>query len=232
MDLFYNPTPLLRAVFTVNTDFAQTEVDQRQTNLTRFSLFFPERRDFFLDGSTFFDFGSGGGNTGGNNNNNNEPLVTPFFSRRIGLSAQATPQQINFGTKLTGQMGAQDVGVLHVRTGDDADAAMIGEDFTVGRVKRRLFQQSYIGGIYTRRDAPAMASMPATPSASTCGWRRRASSARRTCRPPGGRSTPRVQASRAATMPSGSLSTTPMTCGPGASACARCKRPSIRRSAS
>ena len=58
VDLFYNPTPLLRAVFTVNTDFAQTEVDQRQVNLTRFSLFFPERRDFFLDGATFFDFGS------------------------------------------------------------------------------------------------------------------------------------------------------------------------------
>ena len=153
VDVFYNPTPLVRTVFTVNTDFAQTEVDQRQTNLTRFSLFFPERRDFFLDGSTFFDFGSGGGNTGGNNNNNNEPLVTPFFSRRIGLSAQATPQKIDFGTKLTGQMGAQDVGLLHVRTGDDTDASMIGEDFTVGRVKRRMFQQSYVGALYTRRDA-------------------------------------------------------------------------------
>ena len=151
VDLFYNPTPLLRAVFTVNTDFAQTEVDQRQTNLTRFSLFFPERRDFFLDGSTFFDFGSGG--NPGNNQPTNEPLVNPFFSRRIGLSAQATPQKIDFGTKLTGQMGAQDVGLLHVRTGDDMDAAMIGEDFTVARVKRRMLQQSYVGAIYTRRDA-------------------------------------------------------------------------------
>ena len=60
IDLFYSPTPLLRTVFTVNTDFAQTEVDQRQVNLTRFSLFFPERRDFFLDGATFFDFRSDG----------------------------------------------------------------------------------------------------------------------------------------------------------------------------
>ena len=61
LDLFYNPTPLLRANLTVNTDFAQTEVDQRQVNLTRFSLFFPEQRDFFLDGATFFDFASDGG---------------------------------------------------------------------------------------------------------------------------------------------------------------------------
>jgi hypothetical protein len=151
VDLFYNPTPGMRTVFTVNTDFAQTEVDQRQTNLTRFSLFFPERRDFFLDGSTFFDFGSGG--TPGNNDQGNEPLVNPFFSRRIGLSAAGTPQKIDFGTKLTGQAGAQDVGVLHVRTGDDTDAAMIGEDFTVGRVKRRFLEQSYLGAIYTRRDA-------------------------------------------------------------------------------
>jgi len=58
IDLFYNPTPLLRANLTLNTDFAQTEVDQRQVNLTRFSLFFPEKRDFFLDGSTFFNFGA------------------------------------------------------------------------------------------------------------------------------------------------------------------------------
>ena len=62
LDLFYNPTPLLRANLTINTDFAQTEVDQRQVNLTRFSLFFPEQRDFFLDGTTFFDFASDGCN--------------------------------------------------------------------------------------------------------------------------------------------------------------------------
>src|SRR6185436_993153 len=61
IDFFYNPTPVLRANLTINTDFAQTEVDQRQVNLTRFSLFFPERRDFFLDGATFLDFGSSAG---------------------------------------------------------------------------------------------------------------------------------------------------------------------------
>ncbi|MGH9258040.1 MAG: carbohydrate binding family 9 domain-containing protein [Vicinamibacterales bacterium] len=153
LDLFYNPTPVLRTVFTVNTDFAQTEVDQRQVNLTRFSLFFPEQRDFFLDGATFFDFRSDNNsnqNFGGFGNNENERII-PFFSRRIGLSADATPQQIDFGTKVTGQVGGQDVGVLHVRTGQDN--GFDSEDFTVARLKRRVLQESYIGAMYTRRDA-------------------------------------------------------------------------------
>ncbi len=151
IDLFYNPTPGLRANLTVNTDFAQTEVDQRQVNLTRFSLFFPERRDFFLDGAIFFDFGSTA--SAGGNNANPADQIQPFFSRRMGLSADATPQRIDFGTKFTGQLGGQDIGVLHVRTGADDDAGFIGEDFTVARVKRRILQQSYFGAMYTRRDA-------------------------------------------------------------------------------
>ncbi|MGE0445135.1 MAG: DUF5916 domain-containing protein [Vicinamibacterales bacterium] len=142
VDLFYNVTPLLRTNLTVNTDFAQTEVDQRQVNLTRFSLFFPEKRDFFLDGATFFDFGSP---------TNDDHRINPFFSRRIGLSANAAPQKIDFGTKLTGQIGGQDVGVLHVQTGEDGDLA--GEQFTAARIKRRLLRQSYVGAMYTRRDA-------------------------------------------------------------------------------
>ena len=153
LDRFYNPTPLLRTNFTVNTDFAQTEVDQRQVNLTRYSLFFPEQRDFFLDGATFFDFAGdsgGGGNMYGPVERGNEERLIPFFSRRIGLSAEATPQKIDFGTKVTGQIGAQDVGLLHVRTGEENGFA--SEDFTVARVKRRVLQQSYIGGLYTRRD--------------------------------------------------------------------------------
>jgi hypothetical protein len=142
LDLFYSPTPGLRAVLTVNTDFAQTEVDQRQVNLTRFSLFFPEKRDFFLDGAPFFAFGSP----------QNDLIINPFFSRRIGLSASGSPQPITFGTKLTGQIGKQDVGLLHVRTGEDDDAGQISEDFSVARIRRRVLAQSYIGGMYTRRD--------------------------------------------------------------------------------
>jgi len=145
IDFFYNPTPTLRANLTINTDFAQTEVDQRQVNLTRFNLFFPERRDFFLDGATFFDFASP--TTG-------DLLINPFFSRRIGLNVTPTglrPQKIDFGTKLTGQWGGQDIGFLHVKTGDEG--AIAGEDFTAARLKWRILRQSYIGGVYTRRDS-------------------------------------------------------------------------------
>ena len=87
LDLFYNVTPNLRANLTVNTDFAETEVDQRQVNLTRFPLQFPERRAFFLEGGTFFDF------------QQNAP-VDPFVSRRIGLDRIGQPQTIDGGVKL------------------------------------------------------------------------------------------------------------------------------------
>ncbi|MEZ5420429.1 MAG: DUF5916 domain-containing protein [Vicinamibacterales bacterium] len=141
LDVFYNITPGLRANFTFNTDFAETEVDQRRTNLTRFPLFFPERREFFLEGSSFFDFPPGD--------------ASPFFSRRIGLK-DGQPQRILFGAKLTGQLGKQDVGALHVRTGEDdgapgTDTRLAGEDFTALRLKRRFGRQSFAGLLYTRR---------------------------------------------------------------------------------
>ena len=132
LDVTYNFTPSLRGVATVNTDFAETEVDQRLVNLTRFPLFLPERRAFFLDGATFFDFQN-----------------RAFFSRRIGLDARGQPQRIDIGSKVTGQAGRQDIGALYVRTGDDGGA--LGEDFLVLRTRRRLLQQSYVGGIYTGR---------------------------------------------------------------------------------
>jgi hypothetical protein len=152
IDARYGVTAGLNLDLTYNTDFAEAEADDQQVNLTRFSLFFPERRDFFLDGATFFDFRSDGprGFSFGGGGNQDDQLI-PFFSRRIGLSAAGTPQKIDFGTKVTGQMGAQDVGLFHVRTGEDD--GMIGEDFTVARVKRRVLRQSYIGALYTRRDA-------------------------------------------------------------------------------
>jgi hypothetical protein len=139
-DLLYNVTPLLKSNLTINTDFAQTEVDDRQVNLTRFPLFFPEKRDFFLDGSGSFDF-------------SREPSsdFTAFFSRRVGLDANGRPQKIDYGAKLTGQAGRFDLGVLQVRTAPQAQAP--GEDFTVMRSRRRLLRQSYVGLIYTRRSA-------------------------------------------------------------------------------
>ena len=134
-DLFYNVTPSLRANFTFNTDFAETEVDDRRVNLTRFPLRFPEKRDFFLDGSNFFNFSATG--------------VNPFFSRRIGLGADGEPQRIVYGAKLTGQVGSEDIGMLHVRTAESGDLA--GEDFSVFRLKRRFFAESHVAALYTRR---------------------------------------------------------------------------------
>ncbi|HEX8031620.1 MAG TPA: carbohydrate binding family 9 domain-containing protein [Vicinamibacterales bacterium] len=131
-EIAYNITPSLRAVGTINTDFAETEVDQRRVNLTRFPLFFPEKRSFFLDGATFFDF-----------------YVPAFFSRRIGLDANGQPQRIIGGSKVTGQAGAYDIGGLYVSTGEENGVR--GENFTAVRVRRRVLRQSYVGGIYTGR---------------------------------------------------------------------------------
>ncbi len=143
IDLLYNPTPSLRSTLTVNTDFAETEVDQRRVNLTRFPLFFPEKRTFFLDGATFFSFYLARGLR------DRESPVQPFFSRRVGLDENGQPQTIDVGAKLTGQSGRQDVGLLYVRTGEVNASA--GEDFVVARLKRRVLRQSYVGGIYTMR---------------------------------------------------------------------------------
>ncbi len=144
LDGFYNVTPALKANFSVNTDFAETEVDERRTNLTRFPLFFEEKREFFLDGANFFEFPGGD--------------ESPFFSRRIGLNA-GEPQPIVYGAKLTGQAGPYDIAFLQVRTSEE-DLTIDGvplqlkrEDFTVGRVKRRFGSQSSAGLIYTRRAA-------------------------------------------------------------------------------
>lgn len=144
LDAFYNVTPALKANFTVNTDFAETEVDERRTNLTRFPLFFPEKREFFLDGANFFEF------PGGDD--------SPFFSRRIGLNA-GEPQPIVYGAKLVGQVGRQDIGFLQVSTRDDTflrndePVLLKGEDFTVARVRHRFGSQSSAGVLYTRRAA-------------------------------------------------------------------------------
>jgi len=137
IDVLYNVTPALRATLSVNTDFAETEVDDRQVNLTQFPLFFEEKRDFFLQGANYFDFAREIGDS-----------VRPFFSRRIGL-ADGLPQPIDFGAKLTGQAGQFDIGALQVRTRDSAVQA--GADFSVLRMRRRVGQESYAGMLYTRR---------------------------------------------------------------------------------
>jgi hypothetical protein len=146
-DIFYSLTPSLKWTTTFNTDFAETEVDSRQVNLTRFPLFFPEKRAFFLENAGAFSFANISGGR--------SPELIPFFSRRIGLlSGQEVP--ILAGTKLTGKAGRYDIGLLGVRTRETH--LVEARNFFVGRVKRNLFQQSYLGGIFTEGN-------PAGPSA-------------------------------------------------------------------
>jgi hypothetical protein len=138
VDLSYNLTPSLRTNLTINTDFAETEVDQRLVNLTRFPLFFPEKRAFFLDGATLFNF------------YDDYTPVRPFFSRRIGLDEEGQPQPIAIGGKLIGQVGSDDIGMLYVRTNETTTGA--AEDFAVMRLRHRFWAQSFIGAIHTRRN--------------------------------------------------------------------------------
>lgn len=138
IDFFYSVTPQLKANLTINTDFAHTEVDDRQVNLTRFPLFFPEKRDFFLESAGNFDF-----------SRESASDMTAFFSRRIGLDENGRPQDIDYGVKIAGSAGGLNLGLMHVRTG--GQPAVRGEDFTIVRPKRQFFRESYAGVIYTRR---------------------------------------------------------------------------------
>ena len=143
IDIFKNITSGLNASVTVNTDFAETEADNRQVNLTRFPLFFPEKRTFFLEGAGIFE-------VAGLPASDRSDLI-PFFSRRIGLlRGQEVP--IIAGTKLVGREKGWNIGVLDVVTNDVEipDHGFVDEqNLLVARVSRNLFTQSWIGGILT-----------------------------------------------------------------------------------
>ena len=144
IDAFYQITPSLKAAVTVNTDFAQTEVDEKQINLTRFSLYFPEKRDFFLDGSNYFNFG-----INGDDDNPQKTAMIPFFSRRIGLDSSGNPVAIQYGGKFTGKAGKFNIGMLHIKD----DNAWDNPGYTVGRISRNLGKQSSVGIIGTNGNA-------------------------------------------------------------------------------
>ncbi len=135
---FYNITPYLTGGLTFNTDFSATEVDERQINLTRFSLFFPEKRDFFLRDASIFEFGSLDDNG------------RPFFSRRIGLSADGTPLDIRAGGKISGRAGPWNVGGLVIQ--QDRGTAGADEALFVGRATRNVLSESEVGFIATHGD--------------------------------------------------------------------------------
>ena len=135
VDLFYNFTPSLTGALTVNTDFSATEVDDRQINLTRFDLFFPEKRDFFLRDVDIFSFGG------------LEQNGMPFFSRRIGLSDGGRPVDLEVGAKLTGRAGRWNIGVLDIQ--QDAYQGVDATNLFVGRAAANILEESSIGMIVT-----------------------------------------------------------------------------------
>ncbi len=141
-DLFYKLTPGLTLSLTMNTDFSETEVDDAQVNLTRFSLFFPEKRQFFLEDAPNFSV-DGLTPTSG-------PLVIiPFFSRRIGISDDGKTVDLIGGGKLSGRIGKYRLGILSVQA-QERDP-IPGENFSVIRIKRDLGEHASIGMIATRR---------------------------------------------------------------------------------
>ena len=145
LDVKYGVTQNLTADFTYNTDFAQVEVDAQQVNLTRFSLFFPEKREFFLEGQGIFEFGGAqqsffrGGDT---------PIL--FFSRRIGLS-QGRTVPILGGARLTGKFGRYTIGLIDIQTDDAVDAGALATNFGVVRLRRDIFRRSAVGVLFTGR---------------------------------------------------------------------------------
>ena len=140
-DAYYRITSNLKAAITVNTDFAQTEVDDQVINLTRFNLFYPEKRDFFLDGENYFSFG-----INGERQNQWNTRLIPFFSRRIGLDSIGNPIPLLYGTKVTGQAGNWNIGAMYMK---DERKDWSNSHFVVTRLTRNFGDQSNAGFITT-----------------------------------------------------------------------------------
>ncbi len=145
LEAYYNITPNLKASLTINTDFAQTEVDQQEINLTRFSLFYPEKRDFFLDGANYFNFG-----INGDQDNRWNTRIIPYFSRRIGLDESGNPIPVAYGGKITGKAGHWNIGAMYMK---DQRGGDLNGHFAVTRITRNLGKQSHIGIISTYGNA-------------------------------------------------------------------------------
>jgi len=140
IDLKYSLTSNLTMDLTVNTDFAQVESDDEQVNLTRFALFYPEKRMFFQERSSIFNFDLGGAST-------------MFYSRSIGLDADGNMVPILGGARLTGRMGKWDVGMMDMQTQKNDYTS--SENFGVFRLRRQVFNaNSYVGGMFTSKATP------------------------------------------------------------------------------
>lgn len=159
LELYYRLTTSLTGSLTVNTDFSASEVDDRQVNLTRFNLFFPEKRDFFLNDADLFEFGRIGAASYLRNQRStarsSQESGRPFFSRRIGLSPLGTPVALEYGGKLSGRIGRYTIGAMAVRQDEFADAGTppiaAGNAF-IGRVTADVLNESSIGMVATSGD--------------------------------------------------------------------------------
>ncbi len=136
-------SPNLTADLTINTDFAQVEDDQQRVNLSRFPLFFPERREFFIEGADKFQFGGAGGHRGFGG-----PDVLLYHSRQIGLYA-GNPVPMRYGAKMTGKMDGTSMGFINAQTGDALEFGYLGRNYTALRVKQDVLQRSAVGVMFT-----------------------------------------------------------------------------------
>lgn len=153
LDLFYKITPSLNSALTLNTDFSATEVDSRQVNLTRFNLFFPEQRAFFLQDTDIFEFGRIGGRGSDVNRSvsgASQQNGRPFFSRRLGLSDSGQPVDLDYGGKLSGRIGPWSVGGLAVRQAGFGEVR--SSDVFAGRASLSILEESAVGFIVTEGD--------------------------------------------------------------------------------
>ena len=152
IDVKYGVTENLTADLTVNTDFAQVEADEQQVNLTRFSLYFPEKREFFLENQGVFTFGGAAAGPFGGQTAGETPVL--FYSRRIGLSeidGGAREVPIDVGARMTGRVGKFTVGLLNIQTGEEPTAGALPTNFSVFRMKRDVLRRSSVGALYIRR---------------------------------------------------------------------------------
>jgi hypothetical protein len=154
-DVKYGVTTGLTWDFTVNTDFSQVEADEQQINLTRFNLFFPEKRDFFLRDVDIFEFGQIGSGGFSNLSGTGSAAISaparqnarPFFSRKIGLGPNGQTIDIDGGVKLSGRVGDWNLGSLLIRQDETAD--LDSEDIFVGRTVLNVGSRTQVGAIVT-----------------------------------------------------------------------------------
>jgi hypothetical protein len=156
-DAKYGITANLTADATVNTDFAQVEVDEQQVNLTRFALSYPEKRDFFLEGRGLFDFGRGVPGVPGSGGSVTAVAPQVFYSRRIGLNRNRVIP-IDVGGRVTGKVGRTGLGLMNIQTREEDVSRTPSTNFTVLRVKQDILRRSSVGAIFTNRSEAVVTS--------------------------------------------------------------------------